>query len=137
MKAYALGRGVPERQLLIEDKSCTTVGNLYYAKLELERLVSTTTREFEKEKLRRIIIGTDDIHLLKVYFFATKIFGSDYRIYFYGFWPRGLNTHRMDGIIKQDLGDFQELWPKLWQSPDGDHEAFVRMFKQAKAYKFV
>lgn len=126
MSNYALSKGnVSSSQMLLEKESYTTFGNFYYSKKILE-----------DEKLRTILVYTDDINMLKAGLFATKIFGTAYEIKKYGFWPE-LALEKTLKFIIQDERDYGLLYEPFSKIRDGDHESLKEVFMRVKGYQSV
>lgn len=85
MKAYLLKKGVPERQMLLEERSCSTVENIAYSKLVIEadqakkekpaplkKLPASLASMVPPEEEARIGVLTSNFHLYRACMIAKK-----------------------------------------------------------------
>ncbi|MFH1425475.1 MAG: YdcF family protein [archaeon] len=67
MKEYAVGKGVPEKDILIEIESRDTNGNAYFTK-----------QIAKSKKWKDIVVVSSDFHMFKVKYFFNFVYGKGY-----------------------------------------------------------
>lgn len=72
MKEYAIKKGVPVEDILIEDKSRDTHGNAYFTK----QIIKTNS-------WKNIAIVTSDFHIIKTQYFFDFVYGRGYNFSYY------------------------------------------------------
>lgn len=116
MADYLLNKGgISSSDLVLEEKSKTTVGNLYYSKVD----------HFEPRKWRNNIFVTDGPHGPRVEYLTNKILGPNYISGLYTF-----NLRTNENLTENEINDY--VWHEkklpllkvvLSFIRDGDHEA--------------
>ena len=70
MKEYALSLGIPEMNILAEEKSKDTLGNAFFTKITY----------LEKYNWKNVIVITSDFHLNRTKFLFDNVLGPQYAI---------------------------------------------------------
>ena len=94
MKEYAITLGVPEKSILMEEKSTDTIGNAYFVKVDL----------LKPHKWKNIVVVTSEYHIARSRYLFHKICGSGYTIEF---------VSSNNGIPPKDLPEKVALQKKL------------------------
>ena len=82
MKRYLIAQGIPEEQILIEDKSVNTYQNMLFSK----NLIESKTKDFSKVN---IAFSTTNYHVFRGYTLAEKVgmkahgLSAKTKLYFY------------------------------------------------------
>jgi len=71
MKDYAIKKGIPPKDIILESESRDTQGNAYFTK-----------QIIKSNAWKNILVVTSDFHIPKSKFFFDYIYGEDYKILF-------------------------------------------------------
>lgn len=121
MAEYAKSQGIPAKDILLEEKSLTTLGNFYFTK----------TKILEPNRYRRIVIVTHRSHFPKARYLARKVLGRKYRIWLIEDDPK------ISSLVKEHntVNDFLRLFPEIKDVKDGDAKAIRRILKKMSFYR--
>lgn len=107
MKKFLLNEGIPDRDIIKEEKSKDTIGNAYFVKRGI----------IVPNSYKRILIACADFHLDRVKFIFNKVFGKGYDLEF-------LSTETIEGrdrdLLKRQNDIFESQKKFLWEMDDGD-----------------
>ena len=130
MKRYALRLGIPAKDIIIEDKSLDTIGNLYYSRIIIDKYGS-------KDMIKDIIIVTSSYHINRARMVARMIFDDSYKISFEGAYQKRSIFKIIKGIILESTFKTWYLF-KFHDFPDGDMKKITPYLKEHHpAYKNI
>lgn len=72
MKKYTLKKGVNKNDILKEEKSTDTIGNIFFVKQNI----------LKPKRWKKLIVVTSDFHMERVKYLLKKILGNGYKIRF-------------------------------------------------------
>lgn len=124
IKNGLLAHGVPESSILLEEKSCDTLGAAYFLKVDY----------VIKHNWNRILVVTSADHLERTCYVFYKVFGPSYDIHFtYG--NRVLSTTEYHSSLEREKKSLQ-LMESTWVGPvkPGAHTMVQDIFKQHPGY---
>ncbi|HEX9503983.1 MAG TPA: YdcF family protein [Patescibacteria group bacterium] len=124
MRNYALKKGVPKKDLLLEEKAKSTLGNIYFTK----KLV------LESQSFRKILLITHSDHLEKTKFCCKLVLGPDYSIRYL---TDGTNFGYISNKASYKRGHLptNELVKVFGHIKPGDDRAVGKIMAQHKYYK--
>jgi len=126
MKKYAIKLGVPSKDIIIEDKSLDTLGNMYFSRIIVD-----------KNKCKDILIVTSDYHMKRSMYAARKVFGEKYSIEYKTSKSR-MNIFRRIYIFKMELFFLMLYKIYLHNIPDGDMKQIKEfLFKKHPGYNHL
>jgi hypothetical protein len=116
MASYARIRGIPSQDILLEESSLNTIGNLFFCK----------TLICKPRRMRKLAIITQPSHMRKTRYLAGKIFGGTYRLELVSEGGENVLHHRSSSVeeLKHYFGSIQE----------GDDRAIAQLLKNHPYY---
>lgn len=124
IKQGLVDHGVPAEAILLEEKSCDTLGGAYFLKVDFALARSW----------RHIIVVTSDDHLERTKYVFHKVFGNGYDIQ-YACGDRVLsNEEYMDSLGREKRS--VQLMDSTWVGPiiPGRHAMVKEVFKKHPGY---
>lgn len=125
MKAELMNLGVPEGNIILEDQSYDTIGNIYFSKLILK-----------KHHWQNILVITSEFQEKRASYLCKKILGPDYHIKF-SITDNGLTQEELKQqrkVEKQLLSKIQ-IFVKLFRFKEGDDDTIKKLLlKKHPAY---
>jgi uncharacterized SAM-binding protein YcdF (DUF218 family) len=119
MKEYAISLGVPASQIIMEQNSLDTVGNVYFVDKIVNRM----------KNVKSIRVVALYFHMKRSEYIFKKMFGNRYKIKFIKSHP-DLPKERVKGIISREKGRLN-LIRKLYGSvKEGDDAEFRRRIEK-------
>lgn len=113
MKQAALRYGANENEILLEEESKDTVGNIYFAKINY----------LEPNNWKRVFVITSDFHLERSRYICQKVLGNGY--HFWGV-PTPVTWRAIlwqKARFRKELKALRVTREWLGHIPDGDHKA--------------
>ncbi len=124
IRAGLVARGVPADAILLEEKSCDTLGAAYFTKVDY----------ILKNNWKRILVVTSEDHLERTKYVFHKVFGKAYDIqYVYG--NRVLQDEEFVQSLEREKKSLQ-LMDTTWVGPvtPGEHSMVASIFKLHPGY---
>ena len=118
MKRFLMQNNVPENDVIKEEASVDTIGNVYFLKRDI----------LKPRNWKRLIVVTSDFHVKRAKYIFTKILGKDYKLEFKPTKSFDLKTliYRMLGYEK----DFLEIVKSILKDVEpGNDRMITRLFK--------
>ncbi len=111
MANYLKEKGIPEKNIILEEESQDTLENAFFTK----------TRILKPNKWNKIIIVTSDFHMSRTKYLFKKILGRNYKILFEES-KSNLSKRQKTLLEKKETDKLRLIRNLLRDSPDGEEE---------------